>query len=423
MSLHCRIFLARTLAALAALALLAAGPAAPARAQQVLPLPAMKAGQVSVSGLSSGGYMAVQYGVAFSASVDGVGVIAGGPYYCARGNVNTATNVCSCTGSPFLCQVKAGGTKVDELIAITDQNAANNTVDPTAGLARQRVWMLSGSADTLVPQAVMTDLESYYRHYINSANISYKKDLPAQHAMPTDDFGNACDKLGSPYINNCGFDAAGALLQWIYGKPTPLNARGGATPAGKFIEFDQTAFLADPTSHGMAASGFLYVPPGCDSNAGQGCRLHVVLHGCLQDPTNIGDKYVKNTGYNRWADSNRIVLLYPQTAPINPLANPNACWDWFNYDDAKYAQKGGRQMAAIKLMVDRLTGAPPPPPPPDGACVTASNYDHVRAGRAHDKFFTALANGSNQSMGLDNIYIRTTLKRTGPNFYVIGSCP
>jgi hypothetical protein len=47
----------------------------------------------------------------------------------------------------------------------------------------------------------------------------------------------------------------------------------------------------------------------------------------------------------------------------------------------------------------------------------------VVAGRAHDNFFIAEANGSNQILGLDNVFIVTTLKQTGPNSYVIASCP
>lgn len=40
---------------------------------------------VSVSGLSSGGFMAVQLGVAYSGTFQtGFGVFAGGPYDCAR---------------------------------------------------------------------------------------------------------------------------------------------------------------------------------------------------------------------------------------------------------------------------------------------------------------------------------------------------
>src|SRR6201981_379559 len=39
----------------------------------------------SISGISSGAFMAVQFGVSWSSIVKGVGVIAGGPYYCAQG--------------------------------------------------------------------------------------------------------------------------------------------------------------------------------------------------------------------------------------------------------------------------------------------------------------------------------------------------
>ena len=72
--------------------------AGPARSE-VVPLPSfdVDTGETSVSGLSSGGYMAVQFEVAFSSSVKGAGVIAGGPYFCAQGDVIRATTVCSCT--------------------------------------------------------------------------------------------------------------------------------------------------------------------------------------------------------------------------------------------------------------------------------------------------------------------------------------
>src|SRR5215471_3577712 len=39
----------------------------------------------SISGISSGAFMAVQFAVAWSSVVTGVGVVAGGPYYCAQG--------------------------------------------------------------------------------------------------------------------------------------------------------------------------------------------------------------------------------------------------------------------------------------------------------------------------------------------------
>ncbi len=54
---------------------------------------------------------------------------------------------------------------------------------------------------------------------------------------------------------------------------------------------------------------------------------------------------------------------------------------------------------------------------------TASNFAHVQAGRAHDNLGFAHANGSNQRMGLNNIFFSTTLAETAPDFYVVGSCP
>ena len=60
------------------------------------PLPALSAQVqgITVSGISSGAYMAVQYQVARSKSVSGVGAIAGGPYECAAGSTWTALTRC-----------------------------------------------------------------------------------------------------------------------------------------------------------------------------------------------------------------------------------------------------------------------------------------------------------------------------------------
>jgi poly(3-hydroxybutyrate) depolymerase len=57
------------------------------------------------------------------------------------------------------------------------------------------------------------------------------------------------------------------------------------------------------------------------------------------------------------------------------------------------------------------------------SATTSSNYAHVQAGRAHDSGGYALANGSNQNMGLDNTFYTSTLAQTAPGYYVIGSCP
>ncbi|MGX4640795.1 extracellular catalytic domain type 1 short-chain-length polyhydroxyalkanoate depolymerase [Massilia sp. SYSU DXS3249] len=54
---------------------------------------------------------------------------------------------------------------------------------------------------------------------------------------------------------------------------------------------------------------------------------------------------------------------------------------------------------------------------------TASNYAHVTAGRAHNSGGYALANGSNQNMGLNNTFYTSTLAQTSAGYYIIGNCP
>jgi hypothetical protein len=84
----------------------------------------------------------------------------------------------------------------------------------------------------------------------------------------------------------------------------------GMSLSGKFIEFDQSPFLPAPAAHGMSPTGWAYVPASCQQNAR--CRVHIVLHGCKQYPGfsyaagpqgKFGDTYVKNAGYNTWADT------------------------------------------------------------------------------------------------------------------------
>jgi hypothetical protein len=89
---------------------------------------------------------------------------------------------------------------------------------------------------------------------------------------------------------------------------------------------------------------------------------------------------------------------------------------WYGDD---FARRTGTQVAAIKAMVDRLSGASGPPA---AACFTDSNYGHTLAGRARALWFLTYAKGSNQNMGWWNLFVTTTLRRTGPDHYVIGGC-
>ena len=61
-------------------------------------------------------------------------------------------------------------------------------------------------------------------------------------------------------------------------------------------------------------------------------------------------------GFNEWADSNDIVVLYPNAVADESLGNPNGCWDWWGYTNANYGLKDGVQMSFARSLLDTLLG-------------------------------------------------------------------
>lgn len=73
-----------------------------------------------------------------------------------------------------------------------------------------------------------------------------------------------------------------------------------------------------------------------------------------QNAESVEDAVIVEAGYKRWAETNRIVVLYPQTHAI--WSNPNACRDWWGFTGSGYATKDGVQMAAVHRMLLALAG-------------------------------------------------------------------
>jgi hypothetical protein len=271
--------------------------------------------------------MAVQLHVAHSALVKGVGVIAGGAYYCAQGSLWTAYYNCMTPGawSP-LPDAKA-------LKRETDLLADAERIDATKHLASARAWLFHGRRDRTVYPAVVQGLREYYALYgVKAEMVDH---LPAGHAMPTEDAGSKdCAATQAPYINDCDYDAAGELLQHLLGK----LKNPAAKPGGRLMAFD---------------GGQVYVPSACGKGR---CRVHVAFHGCRQS----AERFARDAGYNRWADTNRLIVLYPQVeASWNPFAfNPRGCWDWWGYSGAAYHTREGQQIKAVHAMIQRLAKAP-----------------------------------------------------------------
>jgi len=103
----------------------------------------------------------------------------------------------------------------------------------------------------------------------------------------------------------------------------------------------------------MDELAFLYVPKNCA--AGARCRLHLFLHACGGSYFARKDAFFANySGHSRWAETNDIILLFPQTYPDDAV-NPKGCWDTNGLYGDEFDQKGGAQTSAIMAMVARIT--------------------------------------------------------------------
>ena len=298
---------------------------------------------VYVAGVSSGGYMATQLQVAYSGRIRGAAIFAAGPYYCAQFNLAQALNGCTDNIWPdHLGTLEADAATWSSL----------GWIDPISHLSGQPVYVFHGGNDSTVARSVTDDLVNFYRHF--GANVQYDSGSAAGHAWVTPLGPNPCTVTTSPYLNNCGTDPENSLIGKLFGS---VHAPNTGPLTGTLVRFDQNreAVTDSAASLSLSDDGFAYVPTSCA--AGQSCRLMVALHGCLQGVDLIGTEFVDHANLNQYADTNNMIVLYPQATPT-PV-NPEGCFDWWGYlggFDTNYAIHGGAQLESIMNMMAALGG-------------------------------------------------------------------
>ncbi|MBL7543001.1 MAG: prolyl oligopeptidase family serine peptidase [Bdellovibrionaceae bacterium] len=299
---------------------------------------------ITVSGVSAGGFMAVQMHVALSSVFKGAASVAGGVYWCAQGNAMTAQM--NCMRSPSVLNV-------DTFLGKAKSDEAANKIEKLENIKRSRVFIFAAKNDTIVHPGNSDKLYEFYSKLTPKANIKYKSDVPSGHSWITNRYGTRCGTQTSPWITNCNYDLAGDILTFFYGK---LNSPKSTVPDMKrqMFTFDQNEFQTRTSS--LFPTGFIYIPKSCQAAPrGGACHLHVNFHGCQMGPNYLNDQYVSNTGLNEWAEINNIIVLYPQAAN-SVFSNPYGCWDWFGYTGSDYVNKNGPQIIAIQKMVYRILG-------------------------------------------------------------------
>ncbi len=346
--------------------------------------------QVSISGLSAGGYMAVQYHISYSSQIMGVGVIAGGPYHCA------GSSSLMCTYSPMYALMDGGVCRAMHVctrmaakslwwdpfyfgppdyrysLDSTRREAQRGTIDALSGLKNDRVWIFTGARDSMVPSEIVAQLRNYYQALFalpevgnRAEDITFIDRVPVEHSIVLDKdevtHKDDCDRFGPPFIDHCSYAAAESLLRFIYPGREVVSA---SSDGGELADFDQ-GFVSRDQESSLYSRGHVYIPESCRN--GTRCPLHIALHGCGQDEQTIQREvhagqladteeryFFKDGGYNKWSGQHGVIVLYPQVA--SSAKNPFGCWDWWGYSGADYYFKTGKQISAIHTMVSCLTG-------------------------------------------------------------------
>ena len=336
-------------------------------------------GKSSVSGLSSGAFMAVQLHVAHSASFVGAGIIAGGPYRCAESFPGAALDARDAylLNSLYICMnpiVPQMAPNAAACAALAHAAAEAHRIDPIGNLADDRVYIFSGTADKVVYSDVVRRTRDFYEKIgVPNANIVFDNTVPAGHSIVTDNFHDSPLSTNQPpYINYGGFMLSHRILHHIHGDLKPAST----DPSGQIVCFDQTEFFHGAQRASMAPYGFAYIPRAVAEGAP--ARVHIALHGCMQGYSYrpylsgrpdvaghapYGNRYYTSTGYNDLADANNTIVLYPQARATEggTMFNPEGCWDFWGYSCERdgpldYYSRDAIQIAAIHGMLTRLGG-------------------------------------------------------------------
>ena len=190
-----------------------------------------------------------------------------------------------------------------------------------------------------------------------------------------------------PPINSCDYDLAGAILRWILGAANvaPRAASGAVVPSN-LIAVQQAQFLPNGSSLRSALldeTGFVYVPSRCratqasDADApnatneqkgraipggrsavrplfSSACRIHVHYHPCGGGWRTLSLSYMLQNALPAYAETNDVVLLYPQSSAGGDNPVGGGCFDWFGATGEAFDTRSGVQINTVLNMMTML---------------------------------------------------------------------
>jgi poly(3-hydroxybutyrate) depolymerase len=423
--------------------------------------------QVYVTGLSSGGAKTMVMGCIAPDIFAGIGINAGPAPTVTTSQISSVPSGTTSTSVANSCSSWAGAnashfaTQVAGAIWGTNDSVVGQAYGPLNAAAMRQVYggTFTKGASASVPtggsNTPYTDSNGKLRtseivvtgmghawpagaggqnsNYVDATKVNYpafvmdfwfKNNLRvARAAAPTMTSCSASVSGSTITVNGAATDAAGAISSYrvVLNGPTPVDdsAAGSGASFGK----------AYPSRAVGYYSGTVTATNNTTGLTSGACSIPQFLVGsapALQAPANlaIGARTANSialtwnassgaTGYN----------VYRNGAKVNatPLASTS-------YLDGGLAASTSYtyQVSSTGNGVESAKSAGVSGSTTSGfvcSTTTASNYAHVTAGRAHASGGYALANGSNQNMGLNNTFYTATLAQTSAGYYVIGNCP
>ena len=240
-------------------------------------------------------------------------------------------------------------------------------ISNTDNLNGAPVYIFSGALDPIYGPHHQEAQRQYYDHF--GANVEFVQ-LDVGHAVPAtypssshwfyNPTGVAYDLSGNMLrhlITNVeGSGSSGTIREWVAADPD-WRSKGVLK---KFYqnEFLDT-FLWQPDS--LADYGYVYYPYSCIDGS-RNCKVHMYLHGCHETVDGLfpGIESLSYGGRLAYAASNDIIVLMPQ-AKFSLFTNIDECFDFNNHlsgqdreTDRTFISKNGRQVKALKAMLDRV---------------------------------------------------------------------
>jgi hypothetical protein len=148
-----------------------------------------------------------QIQLAYSSEIFGVGSIAGGPWGCSQISLRGGVQ----------CMLFPETINVTRLVNLAKEHERARKIDSLRNIQNQKIFLFHGNIDSVVLPLGSKLLREFYVLLGKKLEEIDLVNINVEHAMITDDFGNTCEYLGTPFINNCHYDLAGAILKKMYG--------------------------------------------------------------------------------------------------------------------------------------------------------------------------------------------------------------